>query len=236
MILYFNIFPEIDAISGWEIGGVIISAVLGFLTLGALLTTWRIWHLDALSKNSLFYLKQIKSFLSRATSILATADNDNVKWHQAIDCIKTADELKSKLTEKPHQQIYIAEYLDAAYGIHNIIKNINDSKFFYGISDYKNKDSEILYQESTPQKLDNTCSRISPDMLLFLCVFMDKADKARFDILINGTSWESVFPSSYFNKPMSNISITELGLGASKVVDYIKDYKNQENHVSERGE
>jgi hypothetical protein len=229
--------PTLENVGGWnwEAIGTVIAGILGILTLLGLYITWRKNHLDNeykkaddKYKHSLFYLEQIKSNLSTAVSILSSAGCDNIKWHQAINCIKTADDLKSNLTEKPHQHIFLTEYFNTSYYVFNVIKNIDDFRFFYGVSDYKTKDSATLYEESTSIKLDNTCSRISPNILMLLCIFMDKSDKAQWDISKNGASWEKVFNSSYFNKPMcEDTCTTTLGPSAQIIKDYIVDYKKQ---------
>ena len=228
--LYLIIHPQFETFGSWnwEAIGVVIAAILGIFTLLGLGITWRKNSLDKRYTHSLFYLEQIKSYSSNVTSILSEENQDNVKWHQAIDFLKSVDDLKGTLTEKPHQQIYLTEYSNTAYTLCNIIKKIDDFRFFYGIPDYKNKESERLYQESTPKTFDKPCSRISEKMLLFLCIFIDKAERARYDSLEKRTSWERVFHSDYFNKPMSeDTPTTTFGPSTAKIVDYIIDYKKQ---------
>ncbi|HSW68537.1 MAG TPA: hypothetical protein VLI69_00040 [Gammaproteobacteria bacterium] len=203
-----------------------ISIAIGFVGTLGLITTWVKNFRDGTYKRSLFYLDQIKSYFSQAISLLNEGKNNNIKWHQAIEALKTADDLSSLLTEKPHQRIYVNDFMNTAYHIIDIINNIDDFRFFYGISDFKTIASSILYQESCPPSLDKPTVRIDPEILLCLCKFIDKAGRASHDMNQNKITSYDVFNSDYFNSSLkNNQSTSEFTKISMKVIfNYIKDF------------
>ena len=195
--------------------------------------TSEIHHLDINREHSKFYLKQAKAYFKEALQLLMQAENNNVKWHQAAILLQNADNIKGQLTEQPRKNIYCLDYINTAYTLIDIINKIDDFRFFYGLSNYKDKKTEELYKESTT--MDNIL-RISPDSLACLFRFIDKANKSHCDININKTSFEKIFDQEFFQKnvtcdPLDAAEYTQLcanSLGIPVLVEYIKDYKTHE--------
>lgn len=206
-----------------------ISLATGCVGIFGLITTWFKNSWDGKYKRSLFYLDQIKSYFSQAIALLNEGKNNNIKWHQAIEALKTADDLSRLLTEEPHQRIYVNDFMNTAYHIIDIINNINDFRFFYGISDFKTVASSILYQKNCPSSLDKPNVRIDPEILLCLCKFIDKAGRASHDLNQNKITSYDVFNSDYFKLSLTNNqSTTEFTKISMKVIfDYIKDFNLQ---------
>ncbi len=148
------------------------TVVTAIVTAIGLLYTWLKNFRDNRYKRSQFYLEQIKDYLSRAVVLLSEGGNNNIKWHQAIECLKTADSLMDKLTDKSHQRICFADYFYTAYCIIDIVGKIDDFRFFYGILEYRNRDSKELYSESNPKDLKEKCLRIAPEALRTLCAYV----------------------------------------------------------------
>lgn len=200
--------------------------------------TSEIHHLDICRDNSKFYLQQAKSYFKEALELLMKAKNNNVKWHQAAALLQNADDIKNQLTEQPHKNIYCLDYINTGYALIDIIKRIDDFRFFYGLPNYKGRTSEELYQESMSQDMKNI-SRISPDSLACLYRFIDKAGKTSFDLNKNKTALEKEFDQEFFQKNVNCDSLnaaeyTELCTGSFTsmsipvLVEYIKDYKTHE--------
>ncbi len=227
--IYFLISPTIGSDPGlnWTAIGVLVSAFAGFVTMGALIITWRIAYLDKKYRKSLFYLDKVNSYFSKAVTILSECKNNSVKWHQAINALKEADKLKTLLTDESHQSIYVADYIDAGYEISDIIRNIDDFRFFYGIADCKDKSASILYNEGKS-------SKISPEELLCLCKFVDKANSVFYDKNNNRAEPGKIFESDYFRKSLSdrhpcNTDILDLVKNQLKVIfKYIKDVEEHD--------
>ncbi len=237
--IYFLISPTIwsDPGANWTAIGVWVSVAVGFITMLGLFTTWAIAYFDKRYRKSLFYLDKINNYFSKAVAILAECKNNNVKWHQAINALKEADKLKSSLTDKSHQSIYVTDYIDAAYQIIDIVKKINDLRFFYGVIDYRDKSALVLYQQSKSPtlSLDWPNHKISSTELLCLCKFVDKATSASWDKNHNRAEPEKIFESDYFRELLSDSSdISELTKISFKVVfSYIRNVEENDK-VAER--
>lgn len=175
--------------------GVLVSSMIA---IASLVKTSKERHADNERQNSEFYLLQAKAYFTDAVDILEKAGNTNIKWHQAIDLLKNSDTLKKQLTELPHKNIYVLDYINAGYRLINLIIKIDDSKFFYGVEDYANLDSKQLQQKIRTQGLG--CYRISPDSLLWLCNFITKATKARHAYQEKHEALEKIFDEAYFQK------------------------------------
>ncbi|MCD6046267.1 MAG: hypothetical protein K0R48_1430 [Gammaproteobacteria bacterium] len=215
--------------------GVWVSVGGGFITMLGLLTTWCMAYFDKRYRKSLFYLEKTTNYFSKAIAILSECKNNNVKWHQAINALREADKLKSSLTDNAHQSIYVADYIDRAYQIVDIIKKIDDFRFFYGVTDYRDKSALTLYQESKSPtlSLDWPNYKVSPEELLCLCKFVDKANGAH-NMKSRGVASENVFKSDYFREPLSDWDISEFTKISLKVVfSYIKNVE-ENNEVAER--
>lgn len=215
----------------WTAIGVWVSAIAALITMGALITTWYMSHSDKKYKKSQFFLDQINNYFSKAISILTECGNNNIKWHQAINALEEADKLKLLLTEVSHQSIYIANYIDIGYEIIYIIKKIDDFRFFYGVESYRDKSALELYQisKSPTLSLDWPNHKISTQLLLCLCKFVDKAGRASFDVNSNKTVPEKIFESDYFGKSLSNRDITRFTEIELKVIfEYIKDVEKND--------
>jgi len=207
---------------------VCISAFASSITLIAFLTTWNKILRDDDDKRSLFYLEQIKDYFSNAVTLLADGENNSIKWHQAIESLKTADDLGGLLTVKSHQHIYVTDHLDTAYRIIDVIAGIEDLRFFYGISNYKDRDSLSLYKESNPPSLEKKYSRIAPDALQCLCRFIDKANRAFFDINYNKSRPDNVLKNDYFKASIreDNQLSGFIEPTMKTVINYINDFNS----------
>lgn len=170
--------------SGWnwtEIG-VIASLIINAFTVYKFYSSRR-------SQESLFFLKQIKSYFANAIEILNNAGNNNGKWHHAISLLKTACDLRMQLKGKVHKRIFLEEYINTAtYPIGDILKNVDDYRFFYGKQSYHTKKDRELYSESTGKPF----TRISPDALSFLNKFIIIANQV-YSIDASNDSWQQKF-------------------------------------------
>lgn len=228
MDCYFSIIEELGKLN-WTAIGVVVSLIGIFLL-------WRQHSRDDQDKNSQFYLEQIKVYFATAISLLSGRDNNNIKWHQAIQLLKTVDSLKKSLRNPQHQHIFLIEYINAGFSIMDIIKSIDHFKFFYGIRDeYQNKDSASLYQVSnSSSKLGDHCLRISSESLSYLIRFLDKASRANYDLDEKTSAWQECFNSEYFQKSISEErEISEFTKLSTKIIhEYIEDYQVQQNRSS----
>lgn len=181
---------------------------------------------DYSHKKSEFYLKKISKYFNNAITLIQDVNNNNIKWHQAIENLKACNNLKVNLTEKPHQEIYLLEYISTAYSLFDILRKIDSYEFFYGVPNYRDKNKAQLYEDSTPKTLDESHYKISVDMLKSLCIFMDNANKAGFDLRTN--EWEKVFHGKYFNRNMSKtISLEQIDYrGFNSIQKYIFEVEN----------
>lgn len=223
--IYFFMMPALKENTSWNWTaiGVGVSICASIIALVGLIVTLLKISRDSKHQRSLFYLEQQKSYFVEAVSLLKVSENDNVKWHRAIEILKIADELKGGLVDVSHKHIYMAEFINTAFSIVDIIKDIDDFKFFYGVKKYENKSSEILFNEANPFSLEGRCRRISSDTLLALCVFIDKANSAFNDLSINGKDKNKIFSRDYFNVSLTNHESVK-GITKSTTLKVIYDY------------
>ncbi len=201
------------------------TAIAAIIAAFALVTTLGLFFHDKKKQRSLFYLNQIKAYFNQATSLFSANDNSNVNWHQAIEILKMADELVNQLKDKSHQSICVMDIMNTGFQIINVVKDIDDFRFFYGVSDYKTKDSASLFQQANPQHFETPTLRIAPTALSCLCAFIDKVNRIFHESELN-VSKHIIFKRSYFKVSIKehNISgITEITMNV--VMEYINDYK-----------
>lgn len=86
-----------------------IGTFIAFIAL--VIGQWRVTSQNN-SQQSLFYLQHIQKYFSDAISLLRVASNDNIKWHQAINCLEIVDDLKLQLKDELHQHIYLFDYIN----------------------------------------------------------------------------------------------------------------------------
>lgn len=233
--MYFVYFPSINATTAinWTAIGVLVSSCPSLITMIGLIKTWMKINSDNEEKSSLFYLEQIKSYFANATALLKESKNNNIKWHQAIESLKTGVSLGHFLKNKAHQNIYVVDYLDAAYCIIDVISSIDDLRFFYGISDYLGRDSLDLYQESNPNSFDKAHFRIAPEALWCLVRFIDKANRVFYDVNYKKTPRATVFDSTYFQTPIDEntpiSAFTESNMMV--VIAYIENFASNKTEV-----
>ncbi|HAT3883351.1 TPA: hypothetical protein JBH76_04955 [Legionella pneumophila] len=210
------------------------TAVAAIVAAFALLTTWWLFFHSKREQRSLFYLNQIKSYFTQATSLLSVTDNSNVNWHQAIELLKMADNLIGQLKDKAHQHICVMEMMNTGFQIINIIKDIDDFRFFYGVPDYKAKDSASLFQQTNPQFFETPTLRIAPTALSCLCAFIDKVNRIFHESELN-VPYHLIFKRSYFNVSIKNSTISGFTEITMKVVmEYIKDSKKHKAARTQR--
>lgn len=183
-------------------------------------------HLNAEDKkneNSKFYLQQCKECFEKAISLLIDLNNNNINWHHAIEHIKTTDNLRTLITEKHHQEIYVIEHQDTAFRIVNILNNVTNFCFYYGVPNYDKKDPNNLFKESYASL------RIDPISLNLLCAFIEKSGQAFRDLTFNNKSYFEVYKTYYFQKKLNEIRIENMNPSSTKVIDeYIEDFKARE--------
>ncbi|HBB6940293.1 TPA: hypothetical protein I9553_002404 [Legionella pneumophila] len=207
------------------------TAIAAITATFALVTTWWLFFHDKKKQQSLFYLNQIKAYFTQATSLLSANDNNNVNWHQAIEVLKMADELVTQLTDKSHQSICVMDMMNTGFQIINIIKDIDDFRFFYGVPDYKTKDSTSLFEHANPQNLERPTLRIAPTALYCLCAFINKVN-CIFHESENNKPKHIIFNADYFKVSIKEHKIsgfTEISMKV--VIDYIK---NSKKHNADR--
>lgn len=233
-MVYFFFYSQPQNVSSFDWSN-FWTAVASMVTLFALASTWWFYFRDKRKQESLFYLQKIESYYSEVTTFFDAKDNNNLKWHYAIESLKMAESLQGSLKEKSHQNICVMDIVSAGFRIRSILGQIDDFRFFYGLSDYKNIDTNLLYLKSHPESLESPCARISPKALLVLCAFLDKVNRIYYDSNFNKTPYHQIFNSDYFKSSIDSIKITELTgfteIGLKVIFDYIKDF---EVHESER--
>lgn len=231
--IYFTVAPALKESAGWNWAaiGVIVSICASMIALVGLVVTWFKISRDNKHQRSLFYLDQMKSYFANAVSLLSECKNNNVKWHQAIESLKITDELKRYLTDESHKHIYVIEYMNTAFSIVDVINNIHDFKFYYGLQEYKNKSSTELFAEANPLSLEKNHFRIAPDALLALSVFIDKANRAFHDLSKN-TNKNEIFASNYFKENLKNhksVSSISKSTTLKVIYDYLSNFNIQHN-------
>lgn len=217
------------------------SAIIPIITAGTAITsivisiivlklTAKERHLDNERKNSEFYLKQSQNYFHDAIKLLESADNNNIKWHQAIALLQSIDNtISHQLTEQSHKNVYCLDYINTGYAIVDIIKEIGNFKFFYGLLD--NPYGPPLGCSKLP---DKTPYLISPNSLSCLCRFIDKASKASYDINTNKAALEKIFNQAYFQKditdePLNHDDISGFTkITVKKILEYLADYKQNQ--------
>ncbi|KTD72471.1 hypothetical protein [Legionella tucsonensis] len=210
------------------------TAIAAIIAAFAVVTTWWLFFHDKRKQRSLFYLNQIKAYYTQATSLLSPNDNSNVNWHQAIEILKMADSLVGQLKDKAHQSICVMDMMNTGFQIINVIKDIDDFRFFYGVPDYKTKDSALLFQHANPQFFETPTLRIAPTALSCLCAFIDKVNSIFHESELN-VSYHRIFKRSYFNVSIKNPTISGFTEITMKVVmEYIKDSKKHKTARTQR--
>lgn len=164
----------------------------------ALFYTAHCYLSDKNNKRSEFYISQIQKFFTSVLGYIKADDNSNIRWHQGIDCLITAERLSKKLTEIEHQVIYMTDLINLGYELVSILDSIDSYKFFYGLKDYKDREDSELYAESSGEFLKKKSYQVALKPLIELSAFIDKAARARYDIYYNDTFDENIFLSEYF--------------------------------------
>ncbi|MDR3491733.1 MAG: hypothetical protein P4M12_06780 [Gammaproteobacteria bacterium] len=237
--IYFIAMPALKdgTAFNWTAFGVVVSTCASIVALVGLITTWRKILSDSKYQRSLLCLEQVKSYFANAASLLNERENNNVKWHRAIEILKMTDELKKYLADISHKHVYVIEYMNAAFSIIDVIKDINDFKFFYGVREYEDKSAEMLFKEANPFSLERHCLRIAPDTLLALSVFIDKANKVFNDLSVNDKDKNEIFSSDYFNISLTNYeSVSDItkSMTLKVIYDYLSDYNQHKKNRFER--
>lgn len=215
------------------------TTITGLVTFVGLVTTWGLFFHGNRVQRSLFYLNEIKAYYMKAASLLSATNNNNVNWHQAIEYLKMAESLANLLKEQAHQSICVMEIVGTGFQIINIIKDIDDFRFFYGIADYKAQDPASLFQKSNPQLFETPTFRIAPTALSCLCAFIDKVNRI-FNDLENNVPYHRVFKKNYFMSSIKNYDISGISELSMKIaLDYIKDFQKHEiarpqRHLTEK--
>lgn len=205
------------------------TAVSGIVTLGALGSTWWFFFRDKRDQRSLLYLNKIEFYYSDVVTLLSAKDNNNINWHQAIESLKMAESLIGLLTEEPHQNMCVMDIMRTGFRIINVIKDIDDFRFFYGVPDYQAVDSSALYQQSNPECFESPHLRIDPTALHCLCAFVDKVNRIFYDSNFKNTPYHQIFESDYFKSSIKNTEISWFTENSMKVVlDYIRDFKEHQ--------
>lgn len=143
-------------------------AVGSFATSATLFFLVRSWILDRKEKKSRFYLEEIKNCFTEAKKLFDTDNNNNLRWHGAINYLKNAEGLKCELARSNDRIICENYYMSFGYELIAIVSKIDDHKFFYGVKNYKEKSEDELRASSQSIKT----ARINSDDLKFLCVFV----------------------------------------------------------------
>lgn len=177
---------------------------------------------DAEEKKSKFYLRQIQKYLQDSMWIIAGngQKNINIRWHQAINSFEAIEILQEKLTEKPHIEIYLTDYLNTAYSLINIITSIDSYKFFFGVNEYKDKSDDDLEKEC--QGLELFTSKISPNSLYVLACFIDRASRISEDMKTNNTPILDCRNKAYFKKLDKNYGMITPLAGVNNILKYIE--------------
>jgi hypothetical protein len=210
----------------WTKIGAAATSIAVIVTSIALITTWYKNWKDKKYKNSEFYLNQIKNYFNNAVELIEEGGNNNIKWHNAIESLKTAVDLSKELTEKPHKHIFVMDYRDAGYKITNIIHLIESPNFFYG-TDKHEKIKEIKENENN---LSYKTSRISPKKLTVLVRLLYRLDcsQASFERAKYGENqhtWENDFEN--FSQLIKEENLSGELRGSKVIVDYIRDFDNK---------
>lgn len=162
---------------------------------------------------------------STIVSLLSTLDNSNLRWHHAIDCLKTAENFIAKLSESPLRSICIIDMVSTGYIILEIIKKIPDYQFFYGMHDYKAQVSASLPTNGFQKSLKDPRFAIDVDSLLYLCCFFEKINRIHTDKTINNVSDTAIFSSDYFKNATKDLQISGFTTINMRVVfEYIDDF------------
>lgn len=210
------------------------TAIAAIIAIFAIVTTWWLFFHDKRIQRSLFYLNQIKAYYTQATSLLSANDNNNVNWHQAIEILKMAESLVDQLKDKAHQSICVMDIMNTGFQIINVIKDIDDFRFFYGVHDYKTKDSDLLFQQANPQLFETPTLRIAPTALSCLCAFIDKVNRIFHESELN-VPHHRIFKRSYFNASIKNPSFSVFTEITMKVVmAYMEDFKKHKASRTQR--
>ena len=221
---YTEILQEID----WTVVSLLVSTSFSAVAAVCGILFLRRFFREDISKESLFYLQQIQGYFARSLAILNDGNNNNSKWHQAVELLKTAEGLRDCLHVAAHKHIYYTEFTNTAHAIIAILGRIDSYKFFYGIKGYSDSDnSGELFEKSCPDTRQQACQRISPEALLGLCVFIDKANKAFQMVESAKAGWEEVFESEEFKVSLlDSNSISDISKQSSlKIIfDYINSY------------
>lgn len=214
-----------------------LSTTLSLASIFGLLITWgKMWY-DNKNKKSQLYLNQIKAYLQIAADLLLNGKNNNIKWHQAIQLLITVDTLTNQLEIDCHREICVMEYLNAGYKIIDILKQIKDFRFFYGIENYVEKNADLLHLETDEELMKKDITdRISPQLLLTFCGFIDKVTKINDAINTNKTSFIDCFNSEYFKQPIASQhnNISQMTCPNVNIIfEYIKHYNELVSSFSE---
>ncbi len=170
------------------------------LTIFGLILSWILWRLDVRFQRSSLYLKYAENYFERASSILGQAENNNVRWHQVMDALSAADSVRFKITDKSHRSIYMREFINTGNNVLYCLDKVDDYRFFYGCSDYKEKTPETLYNECAVK----SDKYIEPEELKKISAFVSKANKMAVDIKNNNPSASEIFQRNYFKKSIKS--------------------------------
>lgn len=187
---------------------------------------------DAKEQNSKFYLEQIQKYLQSYTELVnerrelkfVLVIQNNIIWHKVIESLKATDSLREKLTEKPHIEIYLTDYINTAYSLIDIISKIDFYQFFFG-THYNNYhgDNSKSVSDSILYDTSKTC-RIDPEGLYLLACFIDRAARISDDVNKNGTLITDCLNKNYFRKIDKNYGEFTIFAGVEIIREYIKAY------------
>lgn len=169
-----NFFGEIKNFFLSHFNNEWITTVGIFISTG--LGVFNLWHLkkaEQIRNNEMLFQKvipQMKAIIKQLKELSFSKNNDASTWSILIEQLAAFHNIAIKITNFEFRQLYCVELNAFSLGLYNLMKNIDDYRFFYGMENYQKYDGKFLYNESQ-KSLCNISSNVIGCILQFLFIF-----------------------------------------------------------------
>ncbi|ARB91233.1 hypothetical protein [Legionella longbeachae] len=208
--------------------GILISAGLGVFNL------WHLKKAEQIRTDEMLFQKvipQMKEIIKQLTELSFNKNNDASTWSILIEQLAAFHNIAIKISNFEFRQLYCVELNAFSLGLYNLMKNIDDYRFFYGIENYQKYDGKILHNESR-----KCLCNISPNVIGCILQFLFIFNGVRGDYLSNKKEIDKSLVSIHYGwtedlPPQSDVE--SMASPYKQMYTYVNEWSSYKNKESE---